>query len=128
MLQPSEIQVMNDRINSLETTVLRSVEASESVSKSVNNLLLEFKERDVRHEFEREEQVLLHKQVDKLTSTMSNYVDTNAPILARTKKSQDRWDSFFTSLSTNAGKILVGIILLGTMVMLGLDPRNLFTK
>ena len=119
---------MNDRINSLETTVLRSVVASESVSTSVNNLLLEFKERDVRHEFERGEQVLLHKQVDKLTATMSNYVDINAPILARTKKSQDRWDSFFTSLSTNAGKILVGIILLGVMVMLGLDPRNLFTK
>lgn len=128
MTQPPEIKVMNDRINSLEATILRSIVASESVSTSVNDLLLEFKERDVRHEFERKEQAELHKQVDKLTTTMADYVSINAPILARTKKVHDRWDSFFTSLSTNAGKIVLGIILVGIMVTLGLNPKDLFTK
>ena len=127
MNKPTEIEMMNDRINSLERTVTRSVEASENVSKSVNDLLLEFKERDVRHEYERKANEELTTKVSKLTISIDKYVDENAPTLLRVKKSHDRWDSFLTSISTNAGKIAVAIILFGLMVMLGLNPKDLFT-
>ena len=126
MPREPEIQMMNDRINSLEGTILRSAEASENVSKSVNDLLLEFKERDIRHEFERKANADLVEKVQKSTEFLYKYVETQAPVLARVKQSQDYWDSFYKSLSSNAGKIVLGIILLGTMVMLGLDPRTLF--
>ena len=128
MNQQPEVQMMNDRINSLEATVLRSTKAAESVSKSVNELLMEFKERDVRHEFERKANIELAEKVHGLTIVINDYIETKEPILARAKKVQDRWDSFWTSLSTNAGKIFVGIILFGIMVLLGLNPKDLFTK
>lgn len=128
MSHQPEIKIINDRVNSLEASVLRSVNASESVSKCVNELLLEFKERDVRHEFEKDANKELAETVKNLTATVDGYINLNAATLVRCKKTQDRWDNFFTSLTTNAGKIFVAVMLFGVMILLGLNPKDLFTK
>ena len=120
-----EIQIMNDRINSLEVTIIRGVEASEKVSLSVNDLLLEFRERDVRHEFERVANEQLGEKVAGLTVTINEYISAQAPLLDRVQKAQERWDSFLKSMTTTSGKLFIGILLLGVMVMFGLDPRTL---
>lgn len=125
MPNESEIQVMNDRMNSLEDTVVRGIEASEQVSLSVNNLLIEFRERDVRHEYEREASEALGRKVDGLATTINDQIAYQAPILDRAKKAQDRWDSMINSMGTTTGKLVIGLLVLGVMVMLGLDPRTL---
>jgi hypothetical protein len=120
-----EIQIMNDRINSLEATIIRGVEASEKVSLSVNDLLLEFRERDVRHEFEKVQNEQLAAKVGELDVTINDYIKNQEPLLARVKRAQDKWDSFYTGMTTTTGKLIIGILILGIMVMLGLDPRTL---
>lgn len=124
----SEIQIMNDRINSLESTIVRGVEASEKVSTSVNELLLEFKERDIRHEYEKVANEQLGVKVAELNTTITDFITIKEPVLARAKKVQDRWDNLFLSMGTTTGKVIIGILIMGAMVMLGLDPRNLLTK
>ena len=120
-----EIQIMNDRINSLESTIVRGVEASEKVSLSVNDLLLEFRERDVRHEYERVANEKLGEKVDSLNVVINDYIAEQSPILNRVKRVQVNWDKLWSSIHTTTGKLIVGAIILGIMVMLGLDPREL---
>lgn len=119
------INIVNDRVTSLEGIIMRNVEASESVAKSVNELLLKFKERDVRHEFERKESAELSKRMSELTVLTHTYIKDNATTIARAKKVQDRWDGFYSSMTTTSGKLMIGLVILGIMVMLGLDPRAL---
>lgn len=121
-----EIQIMNDRINSLETTIMRGVEASEKVSLSVNDLLLEFRERDVRHEYEREANLRLSEKVSNLDVKLCNYIDIEAPTLARVKKSHGIIDDMWKGMSSTTGKLMIGIIIFGIMVLIGLDPRTVF--
>lgn len=120
-----KINIVNERVNSLEGIILRNVEASEAVAKSVNELLLKFKERDVRHEFERKESAELAKKMAELTVVTHKYIEDNAPVLTRAKKVQDRWDGFYNGMSTTSGKLIIGLLILGIAVMLGLDPRTL---
>lgn len=119
------INIVNDRVTSLEGIIMRNVEASESVAKSVNELLLKFKERDVRHEFERKESAELSKKMVELSTLTHKYIEDNASVLSRAKKVQDRWDGFYNGMSTTTGKLIIGLLILGIAVMLGLDPRTL---
>ena len=125
MSDNSEIQIMNDRINSLQDTIVRGAEASEQVSVSVNQLLLEFRERDVRHEYERKASEQLGVKVGELNTIINEFITTKEPVLVRAAIAQARWDGLITSMTTTTGKLVIGVIILGTMVMLGLDPRNL---
>ena len=125
MSDNSEIQIMNDRINSLQDTIVRGAEASEQVSVSVNQLLLEFRERDVRHEYEKKASEQLGVKVGELNLVINDFISTKEPVLVRAAKAQARWDGLMTSMTTTTGKLIIGVIILGTMVMLGLDPRTL---
>lgn len=128
MPKESEMHLMNDRVNSLERTMIRSVEASENVAVSVNKLLHEFHERDIRHEYERIESAKLSEKVEGLNSTISDYIADQQPTLIRAKKSQDFHDGVTKSMSTTTGKLVIGLVILGIMVALGLDPRSLMVK
>jgi hypothetical protein len=120
-----EINIMNDRVNSLESMVVLSTEASKNVSNSVNELLMEFKERDIRHEFEHQASLDLGVKVHTTSELLHKYIDEHAETLKKAKVMHNRWDTFWNSMTTNAGKIVLGILLFGLMVMFGLDPRDL---
>ena len=111
MSDNSEIRIMNDRINSLHDTIVRGAEASEQVSVSVNQLLLEFRERDVRHEYEREASEKLSVKVTEINVTIEEFIHSKEPILARAAKSQARWDGLINSMTTTTGKLIIGVLI-----------------
>lgn len=124
MPSETETQIMNARINSMESIMIRGIEASEQVATSVNQLLIEFKERDIRHEYEKEASEKLAEKVSCLNTEITEYIRTQEPIISRARKVQERWDSVYKSMTTTTGKLIIGVLILGAMVMLGLDPRS----
>ena len=125
MPSETETQTINSRIDSMEIIMIRSIEASEKVATSVNQLLLEFKERDIRHEYEKEASEKLAEKVSCLNTEITDYIKMQAPIISRARKVQERWDGVYKSMTTTTGKLVIGILVLGIMAMLGLDPRTL---
>lgn len=119
---------MNDRLNSLESTVTRGIKASEQVSISVNSLLLEFRERDVRHEYERIANEKLTERVEDIIMKVDDYIESKADVISRCEKAQSRWDEVVKSMSSTSGKLIMAAIGLGILVMLGLDPSAIVKK
>ena len=99
------------KMDKLETSMIE-------LTKSINSLVLEMRERDIEDRYLREK-VIRMERVQEVT------IREWAPIWARSKKSQENRDSFFASARSTSGKIFMVAVIVSILLAAGINPKSL---
>ena len=113
------IEILRSSISRMSDAQAENTKAQTQVSKQLNDLTLELRERDVRDEY-------LKKEVVHIREHQTRFEEFARPVISRSKKTQERADKFYDSLFGNWGKIFSLVILIGIMYAIGLDPTKMF--
>ena len=121
----SDIEVLKTSTKQCLQATTKSADASAKVAEQISNLLIEMKERDVREEYRTKEIVELKEAIGFVDKRIADFIDTELPTLTRSKLRHGRVDKVLEGLSSNVGKLIGIALVVGVMVMLGIDPTKL---
>jgi len=122
----TDIEVLKTSTKQCLEATTKSAEASAKVADQIGNLLIEMKERDVREEYRTKEVTELKELIGFVDTRIADFIETEAPTLARSKLRHNTVDSIIAGFTSNVGKLLLGFVVVGVMYSLGLDPTKMF--
>lgn len=111
--------ILERSVSDLTRMQSQNTAAQTKLSDGITELLVEMRERDVRDEHLKSEVSIIKSEH---TAIMAEYL----PVMQRAKRSQQRWDSFWASVTTNWGRLASIAIVVAIAMALGLDITKIF--
>ena len=121
----TDIEVLKTSTKQCLEATTKSADAQTKVAEQIGQLLVEMKERDVREEYRTKEITELKEAVITVDGKIDDFIEKEMPTLTRCKARHKRIDKALEGLSSNVGKLIAIALVVGVMVMLGLDPTKL---
>ena len=115
----SGMVIMEKAIATLSKAQETSAAASTELSKGINELVAEMRERDVKDEFFR-------AKIISVEDNQKKYISKFTPVIERVIASQNKWDKFTNGMATNWGRLFSIAVIVLIAMALGLDVSKLF--
>ena len=97
---------------------VKQTEATTQLNSNLSDLVTEMKLRDVRDEYQKGEITTLKSEVKKI-------IEDFTPVIARSRKLQERFDKLWDSAFSKMGLVIVLMVTTGLMYYLGFNPATL---
>lgn len=124
-ISQQEAEVIRAEQVFLKEQVTDLVSALKDNTKSVGEMLLEMKERDVRDEYREKEFIELKEYIVKIDDKITDYIESKEPIVEWAKRRKEFYDSLVSGITSSWGKLVGAAIIIGVAYVLGMDLSKL---
>ena len=124
-ITPEEAAEIRAEHQTLKEEVGKVVNALHENTVTTREMLIEMRERDVRDEYRQKEFEELKEAVKGVDTKIDDYITNQQPVLDWAKRRKELYDSLWSGVTSNTGKFISVILIVGVAMVLGIDFTNI---